>query len=306
MFRALQSLCTQLLISLVALVITTEVSAASTAPVIYSAVVNTSTKSVTITGNNFSRSGHAPKVVLATTTLTLVSFTNQKLVATLPAGIPAGSYSLIVESSNTQAATFSVTLGALGPTGPQGPAGATGAPGATGAQGMQGVQGVQGPQGVPGTPGSGTIFNGYCIQGSTIAPANGVFSGVGLLVGIGSPLPTNSCFNGASPTDANGDVVGALMPSPGTLRNLYMTTPLAYLGKEGTPASIQVQVWVNSVATNLTCTVGSADAIYPGIPLSCQDTADAVSVNAGDMVSVTMTGTAVGVYTVMLVSFEKQ
>jgi len=85
---------------------------------IYSTTVNATVSRVTITGTNFSPTGLAPKVAFATTTLGLVSFTNKKVVAALPAGFAAGSYSLTVTNSNSQTGTFAVTLGAVGPTGP--------------------------------------------------------------------------------------------------------------------------------------------------------------------------------------------
>jgi IPT/TIG domain len=102
---------------------------------IYSTVVKTSASEITITGANFSPSGLAPKVVFATTTLALVSFTSHSAVAKLPTGFAAGSYSLIVTNSNSQGGTFSVTLGAVGPVGPQGPGGPQGATGPQGAAG---------------------------------------------------------------------------------------------------------------------------------------------------------------------------
>jgi hypothetical protein len=78
--------------------------------------------------------------------------------------------------------------------------------------------------------------------------------------------------------------------------------------QEGTPISLQAQVWVNAVATNLTCTVDATQAIAPGLTFTCQDTVDAVSVNAGDMVTATMTATTTGGVGVssMIVSLEKQ
>jgi len=153
MIRVPRSLLGPLVVCLGSVAITTGVRAASTAPAIYAAAVNTSNNHITISGKNFSPSGLAPTVVFATTTLTLVSFTDQKLVATLPAGFPAASYSLVVVNSNSQVATFSVTLGAVGPTGPAGP---TGAAGPQGPPGPSGAPGSPGAPGTPGAPGPGT------------------------------------------------------------------------------------------------------------------------------------------------------
>lgn len=162
MIRMSQISCTGPLIVVAALVVPTAVRAASTAPAIYAAVVNTSTNHITIAGKDFSPSGLPPTVFFATTSLTLASFTNNSLVASMPSGFSAGSYSLIVVNSNSQVATFSVIIGAVGPTGlqgatgPAGPQGATGPQGPTGPQGSQGPPGIQGsagPQGVQGPPG---------------------------------------------------------------------------------------------------------------------------------------------------------
>jgi len=125
-------------------------------------------------------------------TLTLASFTSNKLVATLPAGFPAASYSLVVVNSNSQVATFSVTLGAVGPTGPQGPAGPPGQAGATRAQGPAGPQG---PHGTPGASGPPTILAGYCNANSLQYPI-GIFGGLGVW---GSTL----CFNGCPGSTCN-------------------------------------------------------------------------------------------------------
>ena len=100
----------------------------ATTPKIFSAVVNYSNNRMTITGQNFSPSGLAPKVSLDNTQLTLVSFTNQSITATLPA-LAAGTYSLVIVNSNNQTATFAVTLGAAGPAGVQGPPGPAGVQG---------------------------------------------------------------------------------------------------------------------------------------------------------------------------------
>lgn len=151
-----RTLHSPLLVCLASLAITTAVGRASTAPAIaiYSAVVNASNNHVTISGKNFSPSGLAPTVVFATTTLTLVSFTDQKVVATLPNGFTAASYSLVVVNSNSQVATFSVTLGAVGPSGAPGPAGPTGAQGPAGPTETTGTQGPAGPQGPAGATGA--------------------------------------------------------------------------------------------------------------------------------------------------------
>jgi len=92
---------------------TTVLSAA--VPAVYSTAVDASNNQITITGDNFSPSGLAPKVVFAHTALALVSFTNRSVVAQLPLGFAAGSYSLTITNSISQSGAISVTLGAVGP-----------------------------------------------------------------------------------------------------------------------------------------------------------------------------------------------
>jgi hypothetical protein len=227
-------------------------------------------------------------------------------VAKLPVGFGAASYSLTVTNSDTQTATLGVTLGAVGPAGPQGPTGPQGATGPVGPAGAQGPAGPQGPQGLPGAPGSPAILSGWCVgSGPGWPPTSGLFVGLGAIpVGGSGGISYNNpaCFNGYSPSDTTGNVIGVVIPSPGTLANLnlvfYITTNAA--------ASIQAQVWVNSVSTNLTCTANFSTS---GLQL-CSDALDTVSVNAGDVVSVAMTGHVApgGAASTasMLVSLEKQ
>jgi hypothetical protein len=94
----------------------------------------------------------------------MVSFTDHSAVAQLPTGFAAGSYSLTVTNSDSQTATFSVSLGSVGPAGPagrQGPTGATGPTGPTGPQGPAGPQGNTGPQGVQGPAGPAGPSHAY-------------------------------------------------------------------------------------------------------------------------------------------------
>src|SRR5581483_1271397 len=120
------------------------------APSIYTTVVNTSANELSITAKGFDPAGLAPTVTFANTSLTLVSFTNTKIVAQLPTGFSPGSYSLTIKNSAGQMGTFEVTLGSVGPKGPQGAQGVQGPPGATGNTGPQGSQGPNGPTGPQG------------------------------------------------------------------------------------------------------------------------------------------------------------
>jgi hypothetical protein len=134
------------------------------------------TNQITLVGDNFSPTGVAPAVLFDNVASPLISFTNNKVVATLPTGISAGTYRLrITPKPITSLSTipfvgyyeFDVTLGTTGPQGPagvtgpqglQGPMGFPGLPGAPGATGPQGpastTPGPAGPQGAMGLPGA--------------------------------------------------------------------------------------------------------------------------------------------------------
>jgi Collagen triple helix repeat (20 copies) len=108
---------------------------------------------ITIVGGNFG-SG-SPTVALGGATLTVVSYDpgSQQIVATLPSGLPAGSYLLTVARAGNDILSFNVTLGATGPQGPAGPSGPKGDTGIVGAIGPQGPTGPVGPSGQPGPSG---------------------------------------------------------------------------------------------------------------------------------------------------------
>lgn len=134
------------------------------APSIVSASSDAGLTQLTINGSGFSPNGTTPIVSLGAVTLTIVSFSDTQIVASLPTNESSGSYSLAVTetASGSKTTTFGVTIGAVGPAGPtgpigpqgpQGPAGFNGAPGAAGAQGAAGPQGPVGPQGPSGPTG---------------------------------------------------------------------------------------------------------------------------------------------------------
>jgi hypothetical protein len=87
------------------------------APVIFGTVVDYSTNQITINGPNFSPTGLPPAVKFPCSTLTLVSFTSQSIVANLPAGVASGACGISVSNSNTQVGFLDVTLGVVGPDG---------------------------------------------------------------------------------------------------------------------------------------------------------------------------------------------
>jgi len=137
-----------------------ESPAASTAPVIVSAVADLVHSQITIAGQRLTPATGSPVVTLDGTTLTLVSAASTQIVADLPAGLGAGAFNLTV--SNGTSASFDVTVGTVGPQGPAGPtgaqgprgaAGATGPAGPTGPTGATGPAGPAGPQGAKGATG---------------------------------------------------------------------------------------------------------------------------------------------------------
>jgi hypothetical protein len=275
----------------------------ATSPLILSAVVHTSTNQVSIAGNSFSPSGTAPVVLYDNATMVLVSFTNQTVLANLPTDAKAGSYRLSLTNSSKQTAVFTLTLGGVGPAGPQGPTGLRGPTGSQGLAGVQGPQGMTGAQGPPGVAGTPAILSGWC--SSSEFPTSGQPT-YGLFSGLGGQFQNNipQCFSGGNPADTTGMAEGLPMPSAGVLKNL---TLVGYESQTSSPASVQVQVWVNSIATNLTCTVNFTTI---ALKTSCSDLVDTVSVHAEDTVSVAMTGVAPPGYTgstiSMNVSLEKQ
>jgi hypothetical protein len=93
-------------------------------PTIVSAIVNSTTQQITITGTSLTATG-APVVKLDSTTLTLASSSSTQIVAKLPA-LAAGTYRLTVSNGSGTLGVFDVTNGAVGPQGPAGPQGPPG------------------------------------------------------------------------------------------------------------------------------------------------------------------------------------
>src|ERR1700730_11396090 len=93
-------------------------------PLVFDTMVDYRNNQITIHGAHFSPSGQPPSVTFDNSALTLISFTNQTIVASLPSR-PAGTYRLAITNPNLPGTPgdFDVTIGAAGPSGP---AGATG------------------------------------------------------------------------------------------------------------------------------------------------------------------------------------
>jgi hypothetical protein len=124
-----------------------------TTPVVNRGTINYSTNRVTFAGSGFEPAKTAPAVKFNGIALTLDSFSNTQIVATLPAASPTGTFRLTVTNSHGNSSTFDLTYGAAGPQGPAGPRGASGAQGPAGQAGLTGATGPQGPKGRPGAPG---------------------------------------------------------------------------------------------------------------------------------------------------------
>jgi hypothetical protein len=149
----------------------------TTAPRISGSIVNTTVTpyQLTIVGSNFG--SIQPPVTLDDLPLTVISYTNTMVVATIPNSVVPGSYTLVVTNGqNGQSGTSVTTIGAVGPqgpSGPQGPQGPTGPQGATGPAGSQGPTGPQGPAGIgPGylTSGGGVVSGNHITVKSLSLP----------------------------------------------------------------------------------------------------------------------------------------
>src|SRR5580698_5462050 len=168
----------------IAWLICSAVMARAQTPIIASAIVNSTTQQITITGTSLTATG-VPVVKLDSTTLTLVSSSSTQIVAHLPAGLAAGTYRMSVSNGSTLG-VFDVTNGAVGPQGPAGPPGPQGVTGATGPAGPQGPTGPQGPSGSLTLPfiGSASGSSDPVFQITNTSPAHSAISGHG---GGGSP-----------------------------------------------------------------------------------------------------------------------
>lgn len=118
------------------------------------ATINYSNNQVIVNGSGFEPLKKAPTVMFAGSPLTVVSFTDNQIVAALPVNTVAGDFTVLIVNSLGEFLPYELTYGAMGPQGPIGPpgpqgqAGAVGPAGPTGPTGSEGLQGPQGPAGV--------------------------------------------------------------------------------------------------------------------------------------------------------------
>jgi hypothetical protein len=146
-----------------------------------------------------------------------------------------------------------------------------------------------------------TLLSGYC------SGWGGQHFGV--FMNLGSP---GSCFGlpVSSELPVSQYAVGVPMPSSGVLANL---TVVAYSWATATPQApvpIQIQVWVNSVVTDLACAF-TMDFQNRVQKFTCTDNTNKIPVNPGDLVAVTMStplpnGSVTRSPYTMVVSLEKQ
>jgi hypothetical protein len=166
-----------------------------------SATINYSTNYVTFSGGSFEPLKKAPTVLFNGAPLTIDSFSNTQIVATLPANTTAGTYAMIVANSIGEFNGFDLTYGAAGPQGLAGPPGPAGAPGP---MGLPGPQGPAGPQGIPGLMG-----------------ANGPQGPEGIMGNPGPQGPAGPAGPAGAPAGAlsfsASGILGGNLPSNGTL-----------------------------------------------------------------------------------------
>jgi Collagen triple helix repeat (20 copies) len=159
------------------------VRAQSFTPTVTSATVNLTAGTITIDGSGFSEFFSGPSVNLDGVNLTIQSFTNQTIVASLGSVTTPGTYLLKVTVFLTTA-QFDVTIGAVGPQGPQGP------------QGLQGPAGLTGPQGLPGSQGPAGAMGATGLQGPAgpigLTGATGPVGPQGALGPAGPPGPVGT------------------------------------------------------------------------------------------------------------------
>jgi hypothetical protein len=127
--------------------------AASTVPIVQSGTINYLTNVITLSGSNFEPGKTGPAVLFNGAALTVTSFSNTQVVATLPSGLAPGTFDLTLTNSSGNSVVFDMNYGAIGPQGPAGPPGPTGSQGPIGPLGATGPQGPRGITGAPGAPG---------------------------------------------------------------------------------------------------------------------------------------------------------
>jgi len=87
--------------------------------IIHSVIVDSQTNTLKIFGENF---GGNPVVTLSGKMLTVITSSNNQIVASFPSTTPLGTYKVnIITGASSSQSGFSVTIGTLGRSGPAGP-----------------------------------------------------------------------------------------------------------------------------------------------------------------------------------------
>jgi len=89
----------------------------TTVPVVNGVTISYNSNEVTVNGSGILPAKSAPAVLFNNAKLTLVSDTNTKIFAHLPATVTAGTFNLTVTNSENNKFTFDVAYGAIGPGG---------------------------------------------------------------------------------------------------------------------------------------------------------------------------------------------
>ncbi len=123
----------------------------SKTPVVNSGTINYGSNQITLTGSSFepAKAG-APTLLFNGSALTVTSYSDKQVVATLPQNVLPGTFNLSVTNSSGNSVVFDMTYGPVGPQGPMGPAGPAGPQGLMGNPGPAGPTGPAGPAGAPG------------------------------------------------------------------------------------------------------------------------------------------------------------
>jgi hypothetical protein len=148
--------------------------AVASGPVVNSGTINYQSNQVTLLGSGFEPTKVAPAVVFSNTTLSVVSASNNQIVAKLPGSVAAGTFSVTVTANGGASTVFDITYGSegpqglAGPAGPQGLKGSNGIAGPTGPAGPSGPTGPTGPTGPQGPKGSAMAYSANGALGTTL------------------------------------------------------------------------------------------------------------------------------------------
>ena len=135
------------------------------------------------------------------------------------------------------------------------------------------------------------ILTGWCGIGS---PVGGPTAPLSTLLGnLGNAAIVSPCWGNNSATNG-GSNGGVPMPSAGTLKHLNVIATYTDSGSNPGTVSwpVQTTVFVNNVASTLTCSVtlvgAAGGSANQAVKFTCSDTTDEVTVSAGDEITAQM------------------